>query len=221
MIPIGYASRRPVRWPIVTLAIIVVNALVFLLELAGGDAFINQWSFVPATISSGHGFITIFTAMFMHAGWLHIGGNMLFLWVFGPEIEDAMGPLRYLVFYLLGGVAASLAQIAIDPKSTIPNLGASGAIAAVIGVFLITYPRYQIKTVLFLGWFFGVRLIPAVLLVGFWFLTQLFNEVGALASTQTGGVAYMAHVGGFLFGLVLGRLFEDRARIEARPDLPF
>ena len=213
MIPIGDASRRPVRLPLVTIAIILINALVFLLELAGGDAFIYQWSFVPADIVAGRNLITIFTAMFMHAGWLHIGGNMLFLWVFGPEIEDAMGPLRYLVFYLLGGVAASLAQTLIDPHSTIPNLGASGAIAAVMGVFLITYPRDQIKTVLFLGWFYGVRLIPAVLLVGFWFLTQLFNEVGALASTDSSGVAYMAHVGGFLFGLVLGRLFEDRARL--------
>jgi len=216
MIPIGDASRRPVRMPVVTVAIILVNALVFLLELAGGDAFINQWSFVPADISAGRHLITIFTAMFMHAGWLHIGGNMLFLWVFGPEIEDVMGPLRYLLFYLLGGVVASLAQTLIDPHSTIPNLGASGAIAAVMGVFLITYPRDQIKTVLFLGWFYGVRLIPAVLLVGFWFLIQLFSEVGALAATQTGGVAYMAHVGGFLFGLVLGRLFEDGARLANR-----
>jgi len=216
MIPIGDASRRPVRVPVVTLAIILINALVFLLELAGGDAFINQWSFVPADISAGRHLVTIFTAMFMHAGWLHIGGNMLFLWVFGPEIEDVMGPLRYLLFYLLGGVVASLAQTLIDPHSTIPNLGASGAIAAVMGVFLITYPRDQIKTVLFLGWFYGVRLIPAVLLVGFWFLIQLFSEVGALAVTQTGGVAYMAHVGGFLFDLVLGRLFEDGARLANR-----
>jgi len=128
-----------------------------------------------------------------------------------------MGPLRYTLFYLLGGVVASAAQIAIDPHSTVPNLGASGAIAAVMGVFLITYPRDQIKTVLFLGWFFGVRLIPAIFLVGFWFLTQLFSEVGALATTQSGGVAYMAHVGGFLFGLVLGRLFEDRGRLAQQP----
>jgi membrane associated rhomboid family serine protease len=217
MIPISDASRRPVRLPIATIAIIVINALVFLLELAGGDAFINQWSFVPAHILAGRDYVTIFTAMFMHAGWLHIGGNMLFLWVFGPEIEDAMGPLRYLVFYLLGGVVASLAQIAVDPHSTVPNLGASGAIAAVMGVFLITYPRDQIKTVLFIGWYIGVRAIPAILLVGFWFLTQLFSEVGALATTNNGGVAYMAHVGGFLFGLVLGRLFEDRSRVIQQP----
>ena len=215
MIPLSDASRRPVRLPIATIAIIVINALVFYAELSRGDAFINKWTFVPAHIVAGRDYVTILTAMFMHAGWLHIGGNMLFLWVFGPEIEDAMGPLRYTVFYLLGGVAASLAQIAIDPHSNVPNLGASGAIAAVMGVFLITYPRDQIKTILLLGWFISVRLIPAIFLVGFWFLVQLFSEVGALASTQSGGVAYMAHVGGFLFGLVLGRLFEDQARVGA------
>jgi membrane associated rhomboid family serine protease len=214
MIPIGDASRRPVRFPIATVSIIALNAVVFFFELAGGDAFINRWSLVPAEITAGRGWLTIFTAMFMHAGWLHILGNMLFLWVFGPQIEDVMGPLRYTLFYLLGGVAATLAQVIVDSHSTVPNLGASGAIAAVMGVFLVTYPRDQIKTVLFLGWFYGVRLIPAILLVGFWFLTQLFNEVGALATTQTGGVAYMAHVGGFIFGLVAGRLFEIRERID-------
>ena len=144
--------------------------------------------------------ITILTAMFMHAGWLHILGNMLFFWVFGPEIEDVMGPLRYLAFYLLGGLASTFAQIAISPTSTIPNLGASGAIAAVMGAFLITYPRDRIRTVLLLGWFSQVTLVPAIVLVGLWFLTQVFSEVGALVETQTGGVAYMAHSGGFVFG---------------------
>jgi membrane associated rhomboid family serine protease len=210
MIPLGDASRRPVRFPIATVTIIAINAVVFILELANGDAFINRWALVPADIVAGRNLITIFTAMFMHAGWEHILGNMLFFWVFAPEIEDVMGPL----FYLLGGVAATFAQIIVDPTSKVPNLGASGAIASVMGVFLITYPRDQIKTVLFLGWFFGVRLIPAIVLVGFWFLTQLFSEVGALAAAQSDGVAYMAHVGGFLFGLLAGRLFESRARLS-------
>lgn len=213
MIPLSDASRRPVRFPIATVLIIAVNAVVFFIELAGGDAFINRWSLVPADIVAGRHWITILTSMFMHAGWEHILGNMLFLWVFGPEIEDVMGPFRYTVFYLLGGLAASLAQIVIDPSSTIPNLGASGAIATVMGVFLITYPRDQIKTVLFLGWFASVRFIPALFLVGFWFLTQLFNEVGAVTQINTGGVAYMAHIGGFIFGLLAGRLFEIPERI--------
>jgi membrane associated rhomboid family serine protease len=212
MIPIGDADRRPLRFPIVTTLIIGVNVFVFLLELVGGDAFINQWSLVPAEIVAGRNWITILTSMFMHAGWMHILGNMLFFWAFGPEIEDVMGPVRYLVFYVLGGLAATLAQVAISPASTVPSLGASGAIAAVMGVFLITYPHDRIRTVLLLGWFSQIAFIPAVVLAGMWFLTQVFDEIGALVETQTGGVAYMAHIGGFVYGMVLGRLFESRRR---------
>lgn len=212
MIPLGDASRRPLRFPIVTTLLIAANTLVFLMELAGRDTFINRWSLVPADIMAGRNWITILTAMFMHAGWAHILGNMLFFWVFGPEIEDVMGPLRYLIFYLLGGLAATTAQILIDPTSTVPNLGASGAIAGVMGAFLITYPRDRIRTILFLGWFARVTFIPAIILVGFWFLTQLFSEVGALAQVQSGGVAYMAHIGGFIFGALTARVFESRSR---------
>jgi membrane associated rhomboid family serine protease len=212
MIPLSDASRRPLHLPFATVLIIVANFLVFFVELVAGDAFINQWSLVPAQVMAGHNLITILTSMFMHAGWLHILGNMLFLWVFGPEIEDVMGPARYLIFYLLGGLAATFAQAAIDPTSTVPNLGASGAIAAVMGAFLITYPRDQIRTVLLLGFFVRVTLVPALLLVGVWFLTQVFSEVGSVTTMDTGGVAYMAHVGGFLFGALLGRFFESRER---------
>jgi membrane associated rhomboid family serine protease len=214
MIPLGDASRRPLHFPVVTVLIIGLNFVVFFLELAGGDAFITRWSLVPADIVAGNNWLTILTAMFMHAGWEHILGNMLFLWVFGPEIEDAMGSTRYTAFYLLGGCAATLAQIAINPSSTIPNVGASGAIAAVMGVFMITYPRDRIKTVLFLGWFVSIRYVPAIVLVGLWFLTQVFSQVGAVTQTNTGGVAYMAHVGGFLFGMIAGRLFEIPSRVE-------
>jgi membrane associated rhomboid family serine protease len=182
---------------------------VFALELHGGEAFVTRWSVVPADIVSGHHWITVLTSMFMHAGWMHIIGNMVFLWAFGPEIEDAMGGLRYLVFYLLSGITASLVQIAITPASTVPNLGASGAIAGVMGAFLITYPADQIKTVLFLGWFVRIKFIPAVVLIGVWFLIQLFNGMGPVTNTaNTGGVAYAAHVGGFVFGLVFARPFE-------------
>jgi membrane associated rhomboid family serine protease len=212
MIPLGDADRRPLRLPLVTAIIIAVNVLMFLLELAGGDGFINRWSLVPADIVAGRNWITILTAMFMHAGWMHIIGNMLFFWVFGPEIEDVMGSARYLAFYLLGGLAATLAQVVIDPSSTVPNLGASGAIAGVMGAFLITYPRDRIRTVLLLGWFSQITFVPAIVLVGIWFLTQLLDEIGALVQTQSGGVAYMAHVGGFLFGMLFGRLFETRQR---------
>src|ERR1700692_3924171 len=207
MVPLGDASRRPARVPVVTPGIIVVNVVVFVLELMRGDAFVTQWAAVPAQITSGHHWITILTAMFMHGSWSHIIGNMIFLWAFAPEIEDAMGRGRYLGFYVLGGLVAMLAQIAADPHSTVPNLGASGAIAAVMGAFLVTYPRDQIRSVLFIFVFVRITMIPAALLIGFWFLTQLFN-VGAVADVQSGGVAYMAHVGGFIFGAVTGRLFE-------------
>jgi membrane associated rhomboid family serine protease len=212
VIPLGDVSRRPVRFPIVTLCLILTNFAVFLLELSGGDAFVQQWSAVPAEIAAGRHLVTIVTAMFLHGSWLHILGNMLFLWVFGPEIEDAMNPGRYLAFYLAGGVVSMLAQVAVSPASTVPTLGASGAIAAVMGAFLITYPRDRIRTVLLLGFFVTVTFLPAFLLIGLWFVIQLFSGVGSVASgtsAQTGGVAYMAHVGGVAFGAVTARMFED------------
>ncbi len=213
MIPLTDESRRPIHFPIATVLLITANCFVFILELAGGDDFINHWSMVPAHIVAGQDWVTIFTSMFMHAGWEHIIGNMVFFWAFGPEIEDVMGPTKYLVFYLMGGMAASIAQILIDPTSTVPNLGASGAIAAVMGAFLVTYPRDQIRTIIFLGWFGKVTFVPAALLVGLWFATQLFSGVGAIAGVNTGdGVAYMAHVGGFVFGALAGPLFESHDR---------
>jgi membrane associated rhomboid family serine protease len=211
LIPLSDASRRPVRVHVVTILIILVNAFVFVLELMGGEAFVTQWSAIPAEVVSGHHWITILTAMFMHASWSHIIGNMVFLWAFGPEMEDAMGRGRYLVFYLVGGLVAMLAQIAASPHSTVPNLGASGAIAAVMGGFLVTYPRDRIKTVLLIFIFVKITFIPAALLIGLWFLTQLFNA-GQVAHAQTGGVAYLAHIGGFIFGAVTARLFEKAER---------
>ncbi len=214
LIPLSDASRRPSRFALVTAAIIVVNAIVFVLELNGGDAFVDRWSEIPANIVAGHQWITILTAMFMHAGWMHIIGNMVFLWAFGPEMEDAMGAPRYLVFYLLSGLAASVAQTAMAPGSTVPNLGASGAIAGVMGAFLVTYPRDKIRAVLFIGWFARITFIPAVLLIGVWFLIQVFSQVGSVSNAQSGGgVAYAAHVGGFIFGALAARLFERSERI--------
>ena len=212
MIPLEDESRRPSQFPIVTASIIALNALVFILELAGGDAFVTRWCIVPADFTSGHHLITILTSMFMHASWSHIIGNMVFLWAFGPEIEDAMNPWRYLTFYLVGGVVAMVAQVAADPTSTIPNLGASGAIAAVMGAFLVTYPRDRIRTVLFFGWFARITFVPAALLIGLWFLVQLL-DFGVIADVQSGGVAYLAHIGGIIFGAVTARLFEDPRRL--------
>lgn len=212
LVPLGDSSRRPVRVPLVTSAIIVVNVVVFVLELMRGEAFVTQWAAVPAQIVSGHHWITILTAMFMHGSWSHIIGNMIFLWAFAPEIEDAMGRVRYLVFYLVGGLVAMLAQVAASPHSTVPNLGASGAIAAVMGAFIVTYPRDQIRTLLFIFVFARIRFIPAALLIGLWFISQLFHA-GAVAQVQAGGVAYLAHIGGFIFGAATARWFEGQRRI--------
>lgn len=198
MIPLEDESRRPSRFPIVTAFIIGLNGVAFLLELMNGDAFVTQWSAVPADIVAGHHLITILTAMFMHASWSHILGNMVFLWAFGPEIEDAMNPWRYMAFYVAGGIVAMLAQVAADPGSTIPNLGASGAIAAVMGAFLVTYPHDKIRTVLLIGWFVRITFVPAALLIGFWFFVQLLS-FGVIADVQSGGVAYMAHIAGLIF----------------------
>jgi membrane associated rhomboid family serine protease len=217
LIPLTDASRRPTHFPIATACIIVTNVVVFGFELAWGDAFVLKWCVVPAQIISGHRWITILTAMFMHGSWSHILGNMVFLWAFGPEIEDAMNPLRYILFYLAGGLAASLGQVALAPHSPVPNLGASGAIAAVMGAFLVTYPRDQIKSLLIIFVFVRVTFIPAIILIGFWFLTQLFNVgvVAASASTESGGVAYAAHVAGAIFGALTAHLFEEPERVAA------
>lgn len=210
MIPLGDASRRPRRWPLVTVLLIVVNAYVFTRELMYGDSFVFTWSAIPAQITSGHAWLTLLTAMFMHASWLHIISNMIFFWAFGPTIEDAMGRGRFLAFYLVGGLVAMLAQIAAAPTSTVPNLGASGAIAAVMGAFLVTYPRDRIKIALFFLIFVRITFVPASLLIGFWFLMQLFSAGAVTQNVQTGGVAYLAHIGGFVFGVVTGRMWKRR-----------
>lgn len=209
MIPLQDETRRPARFPVVTAGIIALNAAAFLLELGGGEAFVARWSVIPADIVQGRHLPTLVTALFLHAGWLHIIGNMVFLWAFGPEIEDAMNPRRYAVFYLLGGVVSMAAQIAVDPQSTIPNLGASGAIAAVMGAFLVTYPGDRIRTLLIIGWFVRITFIPAAVLIGIWFLLQLLSA-GATADERSGGIAYLAHIGGVVFGAATARLFEER-----------
>lgn len=212
MIPLSDVSRHPSRFPLLTSSIIALNALVFMLELAGGGDFVMQWSAVPADITSGQHLITLLTSMFMHASWSHIVGNMVFLWAFGPQIEEAMGPARYAAFYLAGGLVSMAAQIGADPASTIPSLGASGAIAAVMGAFLVTYPRDQIRTVLVFGFFVRVTFIPAALLIGFWFIIQLVSVGVVAGDVPSGGVAYVAHVGGMIFGAVTARLLESPRR---------
>jgi membrane associated rhomboid family serine protease len=204
MLPIGddNSTRRTI--PVVTYLLILANFLVFFIELANGDTFINTWSFVPAVYQADHlfGWITIFTSMFMHAGWLHILGNMLYLWIFGDNVEDQLGHGKFLLFYLLCGIAANFAQMAIDPTSQIGSLGASGAIAGVLAGYLILFPRQRVR-VLLLNF---VVPMPAIVVIGIWFVLQIFSEFNGAAD----GVAYMAHIGGFIAGLILVMILRNR-----------
>jgi membrane associated rhomboid family serine protease len=213
VIPLSDVDRRPINFPVVTALIIAVNAAMFFFELAGGEQFVIRWSVIPSHIAAGQDLFNMLSAMFMHGGWMHIIGNMVYLWAFGPEIEDVMGRIRYPFFYLLGGLVATVAQVLINTSSDIPNLGASGAIAAVMGAFLITFPRDRIRTLVFIGWYVTISFIPAIVLVGFWFALQLLSEVGSVVAKHSDGVAYMAHIGGIVFGVVTARLFEIRKRL--------
>ena len=215
MVPLGDASRRPHGFAFVTLAIIAVNAWAFFLELSRGNAFVYHWAAVPLRIVHGQHTVTLLTSMFLHASWMHIVGNMVFLWAFGPAMEDVMGRFSYLAFYLLGGLVAMVTQVLGDPMSRIPTLGASGAIAAVMGAFIVTFPRDRIRTLVYIVIFIRITFIPAVFLIGFWFLMQVL-DYGTVTEVRTGGVAYLAHIGGFLFGVVLGRLFVDERRLAFR-----
>jgi len=213
MLPIGddNSARRIV--PLVTYALIVANVLFFLAELAGGDAFIQTWAFVPSRFLANPvaDFLTLFTSMFMHAGLLHLGGNMLYLWIFGDNVEDRFGRSKFLMFYLLCGLAAMGAQLAFTANSSIPNLGASGAIAGVLGSYLILFPQGQVRVLQ------GQRIIPlpALMVIGLWFVLQLFSGVGSIVAgaASAGGVAYLAHVGGFLAGIVLTMLLTGSRRL--------
>jgi len=210
MLPIGDddTSRRTV--PLVTYALIALNALVFFLELTVGDAFIQKWAFVPSRFlaNPGAGFPTLFSSMFMHAGWLHLGGNMLYLWIFGDNVEDQFGHFKYLIFYLLCGLAATFAQLAFNMGSSIPNLGASGAIAGVLGAYILLFPGKQVKVLLGNS----VASVSALIVIGGWIILQFFSGIGSIANTaDTGGVAFMAHIGGFVAGLLLTFVFRGNA----------
>lgn len=210
--PIGDDNSMRRSFPIVTYVFIVVNVLVFLLELNRGDAFIRTWSFIPREFAADPAgeIQTVFTAMFMHGGWMHLFGNMLYLWIFGDNVEDNFGSFRFLIFYLLCGVVATFAQMAFMPDSNIPNLGASGAIAGVLGAYLVLHPRGRVTVLVGRG----VTQVPAIMAIGLWIVLQLVSGVGAIAnSAQTGdvgGVAYMAHIGGFVAGVVLVFFFRQR-----------
>jgi membrane associated rhomboid family serine protease len=210
MFPLGDDDSQRRTTPYVTYVLIAINVVVFLLELQNGDDFINEWAFVPRRFAedpSGQ-LITVFSAMFMHGSWLHLGGNMLYLWIFGDNVEDSFGHLKYLMFYLLAGIAATFAQFAAMPESGVPNVGASGAIAGVLGAYILMFPNARINVLL------GRQVVamPALIVLGFWIVLQLISGVGTIATTSAdvGGVAYMAHVGGFAAGFLMAFLFRPR-----------
>ncbi len=212
MFPISDDNSQRRTLPVVTYALIALNVVVFLIELSGGDAFIKEWAFIPARFSDepGADTVTIITAMFMHGSWLHLFSNMLFLWIFGDNVEDRFGHVQFLIFYLLVGVAATFAQFAFTPNSSVPNVGASGAIAGVLGAYLIMFPQSRVQVLV------GRQIVamPALVVLGLWIVMQLFSGVGTIAYTDEtanqGGVAYMAHIGGFVAGLLLTFLFRGK-----------
>ena len=206
MFPLGSVSRSITSVPFVTVLVILINAGVFYLEMIQGDAFVMRWSAVANDITHGRHLETIVTSMFLHGGWMHIIGNMVFLWAFAPPMEGAMGSFRFVIFYLLGGAVAMAAQMYGDPNSTVPSLGASGAVAAVMGAFLVTYPRDQIRT-LILAPTARIVSIPAIVLIGLWIVTQVISVTTETTQANAGGIAYLAHIGGAVFGVVTGRLF--------------
>jgi membrane associated rhomboid family serine protease len=225
MFPIGdddvQGGRRNVQ--LVTFALIALNVLAWLLELGQGSegalqAFVQAWGVVPREYTSGTDlppaipapiWTTTITSMFLHGGWMHLGGNMLYLWIFGDNLEKVMGHFRFLCFYLVCGIAAAVAHIVFNPNSMIPTVGASGAISGVLGGYLILFPRNRVR-VLTRG---GVAHVPAVVVLGIWILLQFINGIGSVASTpETSGVAYLAHIGGFVAGLVLVKIFAAGSR---------
>lgn len=210
MLPLGDDNSMRKSVPLVTYTLIALNIFIFLLEMLGGEQFIMDWAFIPSRFlsSPSSNVITLFTSMFMHADLLHIGGNMLYLWIFGDNVEDQLGKVKYLLFYLTCGLAATFAQMYFNPTSNIPNLGASGAIAGVLGAYLLMFPQEKVD-VLFVR---TVVQMPALIVIGFWFLLQFSSGISSATSTNAdvGGVAYMAHVGGFVAGFLLAFLIRPR-----------
>jgi membrane associated rhomboid family serine protease len=197
--------------PYITVTIIVLNALAWLFEISLGDSlplFLQIYGVVPGDFRA----LTLITSMFLHGSWMHVIGNMWYLWIFGDNVEDRLGHGRFIVFYLVCGTIAALGQIATDPGSMLPTIGASGAIAGVMGAYFVLYPRSRVLTLIMLIIFWEVIELPAVVLLGFWFVMQLFSAgtIAVTASTGGGGVAFAAHVAGFVVGMIVGLMFRKR-----------
>ncbi len=219
MLPIGDELHGRTRTPYVTYTLVAVNVLIFLYEIILPNRalteFIYQWGVIPAEVSNQQRLFTIVSSMFLHGGWFHLVGNMLFLYVFGDNIEDTMGHVRFLAFYLVCGVGAALAQVWLNPASQIPLIGASGAIAGVLGAYIVLFPHGRIRTLIFAGHFVTVIMIPAWVMLGYWIVIQFISGFMALGvrTEDTGGVAFWAHIGGFVLGAALVFLFRDRSAV--------
>ncbi len=218
MIPIrdGIPTRRP---PVVNYLLIIANILVFAaMWMAGSaqDSLVYEFAMIPANFTDGSitvkDVLDIFTSMFMHAGIAHIAGNMLYLWIFGDNVEDTMGHFKYLIFYLVGGLVASLTHLATNPGSQIPTVGASGAIAAVLGAYLVLYPRSHIATFIPIGFFLRLAMLPASIVLVLWFVMQLFSGFLSLGGPDVGGTAFWAHIGGFIAGVLMGLMSKPKQR---------
>ena len=212
--PIGDDNIERGHWPLFSYALMIINIGVFIFQsgMAEGDyaSFVYDYGVIPHEIIRGIDLTTLFTSVFLHGSWLHLAGNMLYLWIFADNIEATVGNLRFLVFYLLGGLIAGLAHVLIDPASGIPTIGASGAISAVMGAYIVMFPNSRVKMLFIL--FLSVFYIPSWLFLGFWFIQQTISGMGALglSATNGGGVAWWAHIGGFVFGLAAGWRFRKK-----------
>lgn len=207
MMPLGDDNSLRKTVPVVTYVLIGMNILFFLAEINGGEEFVREWAFIPKRFSNDPvGDIpTLFTSMFMHAGLMHLFGNMLYLWIFGDNVEDRFGKFKYILLYLFSGLAATFSQYLFFPGSNIPNVGASGAIAGVLGAYILFFPGQKVNVLVGRS----IAAMPSLLVIGVWFLLQFFSGVGSFYSTQdTGGVAYMAHIGGFIAGLAVAVVFR-------------
>jgi membrane associated rhomboid family serine protease len=236
LLPIGDDNSGRTITPYVTYALVGINIVVFIVQWAAGDSFTYAYSVIPYEITTGVDlvrpvtvgrdfipqapgpvpiYLTLLTSMFMHGGLLHLAGNMLYLWIFGDNVEDNFGHGRFIAFYLIAGLVASFSQIALDPRSPIPSLGASGAIAGVLGAYIVLFPHNKVRTLIPLGFIWTTAELPALIVIGLWIVLQFFSQVAAIAhtaQTRGGGVAYMAHIGGAVAGLTLVFLFRRRKR---------
>jgi membrane associated rhomboid family serine protease len=236
LLPIGDDNYGRRVTPLVVYAIVATNILMFIAQFTLGDAFTVAYAAIPFEITHGTDltapvrldgvgqipqapgptpiYLTLLTSMFLHGGFMHILGNMLFLWIFGDNIEDNFGHLKFAAFYFISGIVAALAQILFDPNSVIPTVGASGAIAGVMGAYIVMFPRNRVRALAFLGFLVTTIEVPAVVMLGIWIVTQFFSQFAAItqntSQTRGGGVAYMAHIGGFIVGVLLSFLFRRR-----------